>query len=39
MTQSGEHNYFRVPERAAFKWHPGAWPSGVKYFAHDVPAQ
>lgn len=39
MTQSGEHNYFRVSEKAAFKSHPGAWPNGVKYFAHDVPAQ
>jgi hypothetical protein len=39
MTQSGEHNYFRVSEKAAFKWHPGAWPTGVKYFAHDVPTR
>jgi len=39
MSQSGERNYFRVSEKAAFKWHPGAWPGGVKYFAHDVPAQ
>jgi hypothetical protein len=37
--QAGEHNFFRVSEKEAFKWNPGAWPSGVKYFAHDVRAQ
>lgn len=36
MTQAGETNYLRVSERTAFKHHPGAWPDGVQYFAHDI---
>lgn len=37
MTQAGETNYLRVSERTAFKHHTGAWPDGVRYFAHDIP--
>ncbi len=36
MTQAGETNYLRVSERVAFAHHPGAWPDGVRYFAHDL---
>jgi hypothetical protein len=36
LTQAGDRNYNRITERAAFKWHPGAWPTGVQYFAHET---
>lgn len=39
MTQAGETNYLRVSERTAFAHHSGAWPDGVRYFAHDVPSE
>ena len=38
MSQAGETNYLRVAEKTAFKHHPGAWPDGVRYFAHEVAA-
>lgn len=37
LTQAGNHNHNRISEKAAFRGHPGAWPQGVKYFAHDLP--
>lgn len=36
ITQAGQHNHTDWYAQAAFANHPGAWPSGVKYFAHDV---
>ena len=38
ITQAGDRNDLRISERQAFRWHRGAWPGGVKYFAHEVPA-
>ncbi|MEO6973031.1 MAG: hypothetical protein ABI135_06400 [Rhodoferax sp.] len=37
MTQSGDRNYLCISAKAAFKWHRGAWPDGVKYFAYKTP--
>lgn len=39
ITQAGGHNYLHSTVRRGFSFHPGAWPNGVKYFAHDLPDQ
>ena len=35
-TQAGKHNHLDWNVRDGFKGHPGAWPEGVRYFAHAV---
>ncbi|WP_309476993.1 hypothetical protein [Trinickia acidisoli] len=39
ITQAGGHNYLETTVKRGFSFHPGAWPNGVKYFAHDLPDQ
>jgi hypothetical protein len=36
VTQAGTHNYTNVSARKGFKDHPGAWPSGVRYYVHSA---
>jgi hypothetical protein len=38
ITQAGGRNYLSTTVRQGFHAHPDAWPDGVKYFAHDLPA-
>ena len=38
ITQAGTRNYLRTTAAAGFRTHAGAWPDGVAYFAHDLPA-
>jgi hypothetical protein len=35
--QAGEENFTRTTVRHGFSHHPGAWPSGVRYYAHPLP--
>lgn len=37
ITQAGLHNAADWFAAAGFAAHPGAWPDGVRYFAHDIP--
>lgn len=37
LAHSGFQNKLRVNEKTAFVRHPGAWPDGIRYFAHPVP--
>jgi hypothetical protein len=37
IIQAGEHNHNRTNVRTGFANHPGAWPSGVLYYAHALP--
>jgi len=34
MIQAGEHNYTKISARVGFEHHPGAWPDGIRYYAH-----
>jgi len=36
ITQAGQTNYTRTSARVGFEHHPGAWPNGVKYYAHSL---
>jgi len=36
ITQAGGHNYADNIAANAFTFHPGAWPNGVRYYAHPV---
>lgn len=36
IIQAGEHNHTKINVRAGFENHPGAWPDGVRYYAHRV---
>lgn len=37
ITQAGAENILEGSASDAFTNHPGAWPNGVEYFAHNVP--
>jgi len=37
IIQAGEHNHNKTNVRIGFENHPGAWPDGVLYYAHDLP--
>ncbi|MGD0901834.1 MAG: hypothetical protein ABR924_02720 [Terracidiphilus sp.] len=37
IIQAGEHNHNKTNVRIGFENHPGAWPGGVLYYAHDLP--
>jgi len=37
VIQAATHNRADYPAAKSFNAHPGAWPSGVKIFAHTVP--
>lgn len=36
ITQAGEKNYVKTSTKVGFEHHPGAWPDGVRYYAHAV---
>lgn len=31
-TQAGEKNFASITVKVAFKYHPGAWPNGIRYY-------
>ena len=35
LTQAGQKNYLSVNARIAFRYHAGAWPDGIRYFAFE----
>jgi hypothetical protein len=37
IIQAGQHNHARTNVRIGFGNHPGAWPSGVRYYIHTLP--
>jgi len=36
ITQAGQKNYLKTSTKVGFQAHPGAWPDGVKYYAHTI---
>ena len=34
ITQAGTRNYLKTSAKVGFEHHPGAWPDGVRYYAH-----
>jgi hypothetical protein len=36
LIQAGTQNFQSIDARAAFQWHHGAWPDGVRYYVHAV---
>ena len=34
ITQAGQKNYLKTSTKVGFQAHPGAWPDGVRYYAH-----
>ena len=34
--QAGQHNHAKINVRIGFENHPGAWPSGVRYYVHPL---
>lgn len=36
VIQAGQHNHDKISVRIGFENHPGAWPSGVRYYAHPI---
>jgi hypothetical protein len=36
ITQAGTKNYLKTSTKVGFQHHPGAWPDGVRYYAHAV---
>ena len=36
IIQAGEHNHTKINVRIGFENHPGAWPDGVRYYAHSL---
>jgi hypothetical protein len=36
ITQAGQRNYVKTSTKVGFEHHPGAWPDGVRYYAHAV---
>jgi hypothetical protein len=36
MIQAGERNYTKISARVGFEHHPGAWPNGIRYYAHAI---
>ena len=37
ITQAGQRNYVKTSAKVGFEHHPGAWPDGVRYYAHALP--
>lgn len=37
VIQAGEHNHNKINVRIGFENHKGAWPDGVRYYAHALP--
>ncbi len=38
-TQAGEKNFVSITVKNAFKYHPGAWPNGIRYYANTPKTQ
>jgi hypothetical protein len=36
ITQAGQRNYVKTSTKVGFEHHPGAWPGGVRYYAHRL---
>ncbi len=36
ITQAGQRNYVKTSTKVGFEHHPGAWPDGVRYYAHPL---
>ena len=36
IIQAGNQNYTKTNVRIGFQHHPGAWPDGVRYYAHSL---
>jgi hypothetical protein len=36
ITQAGQKNYVKTSTKVGFQVHPGAWPEGVRYYAHAI---
>jgi hypothetical protein len=36
VIQAGEHNHDQISVRIGFENHPGAWPTGVRYYVHPL---
>ena len=36
ITQAGQKNYVKTSAKVGFQAHPGAWPGGVRYYAHEI---
>jgi hypothetical protein len=36
ITQAGQRNYVKTSAKVGFLHHPGAWPDGVRYYAHAL---
>jgi hypothetical protein len=36
ITQAGQKNHLKTSTKVGFQAHPGAWPDGVRYYAHGV---
>jgi hypothetical protein len=36
VIQAGQHNHAKINIRTAFENHPGAWPDGIRYYAHSL---
>ena len=36
ITQAGQKNYLKTSTKVGFQAHPGAWPAGVRYYAHSI---
>jgi len=36
ITQAGQKNYLKTSTKVGFQAHPGAWPDGVRYYAHAI---
>jgi hypothetical protein len=36
LIQAGEHNYTKISTRVGFEHHLGAWPNGIRYYAHAI---
>ena len=36
ITQAGQKNYLKTSAKVGFQAHPGAWPDGVRYYAHAI---
>ena len=36
ITQAGQKNYIKTSTKVGFQAHAGAWPGGVRYYAHSL---
>jgi hypothetical protein len=36
IAQAGQKNYMMTSTKVGFQVHPGAWPDGLRYYAHAI---